>query len=138
MAIHMNGILLLHVSFNSSVLNIDLTLLAYINYAIADPPSVPIITQQASTDDLKTGTIMELTCCSNGIPPPQYMWYKRNMITYDVEFLTNAVGMSSSTLYVPITGVADSGVYICTVFNSAGTEFEEFLVDLSPEGKILL
>lgn len=103
---------------------------------IADPPPIPTITQEASTDDLKTGTIMVLTCCSDAIPPPQYMWYKRNMITYDTELLTNAAGMFTSTLYVPITGIADSGVYICTVFNSAGTEFMETLVDLTPEGKI--
>ena len=33
------------------------------------------------------------------------------------------VGIFSSTLYVPITGVSDSIVYICTVINSAGTSF---------------
>lgn len=103
---------------------------------IADPPPIPTITQEASTDDLKTGTIMVLTCCSDAIPPPQYMWYKLNMITFDTELLTNAVGTFTSTLYVPITGIADSGVYVCTVFNSAGTDFGEILVDLTPEGKI--
>ena len=77
---------------------------------------------------------MTLTCCSDGIPPPQYAWNKVNMITYAPEPLTNAVGVFSSTLYVPIAGVSDSGVYICTAFNSDGTSFAETLVDLSPEG----
>lgn len=57
------------------------------------------------------------------------------MVTYAVEPLDNAVGVFSSSLYVPITGVSDSGVYICTAFNSAGTSFTEILVDLSPQGK---
>ena len=58
------------------------------------------------------------------------------MITYALEPLHNAVGVFSDTLYVPITGVSDSGVYICTAFNSAGTSFTELLVDLSPQGKM--
>ena len=78
---------------------------------------------------------MTLTCCSAGVPPPQYAWYKRNLITFDPELLTNSVGVFSSTLYVPITGAADSGVYICIAFNSGGTSFMEFLVELVPEGK---
>lgn len=135
MAIHMNGILHPHVSLLAPFTCMLFTCI-FMLQIIADPPSDPVITQEASTDDLKTGTIMVLTCCSDAIPPPQYMWYKRNMITYDTEPLTNAAGMFSSTLYVPITGIADSGVYICTAFNSAGTSIMEFLVDLTPEGKI--
>ena len=78
---------------------------------------------------------MALTCCSNGVPPPQYAWLKRNWVTDAVEPLTNAAGLFSSTLYVPITGVSDSGIYACIIFNSAGTSITETLVNLSPEGK---
>ena len=100
----------------------------------ADPPPVPTITQQDPTEDLKTGSIMTLTCCSAGIPPPQYVWYKRNLASADPELMTNAAGVYSSTLYVPITGVVDGGIYVCTAFNSGGSSFQEILVDLSPEG----
>ena len=58
------------------------------------------------------------------------------MTTSEPQLLTNAIGVYSSTLYVPITGATDSGVYRCTVFNSNGTAYAETNVDLILEGKI--
>ena len=104
---------------------------------IADPPPEPSITLNAPIEELKTGTVMALTCCSDGIPPPQYAWNKRNYVSFDLEPLTNAAGIYSSTLYVPITGVTDSGLYACIVVNSGGTTLAEIEVDLSLEGKKL-
>ena len=63
------------------------------------------------------------------------MWYKRNWVSGELELMTNAGGVHSSTLYVPITGVVDGGVYTCTAFNSGGSSYLEMLVDLSPEGE---
>lgn len=109
--------------------------LLYLSHFLDSYYSYPNITLNAPIEEYKTGTIMALTCCSQFDLPSQYAWNKRNMITYDIEPLTNAMGEFSSTLYVPITGVEDSGVYICIAYNVGGVSVGEILIDLTPEGE---
>ncbi|XP_031783300.1 Down syndrome cell adhesion molecule-like protein Dscam2 isoform X4 [Nasonia vitripennis] len=94
-------------------------------------PVPPRFNERMSPAPVKTGDTIVLSCISQGIPPPMYLWF-RESISAGPEMITNSerIHARSGVLVVQQARLEDAGRYVCHANNTAGSERVELEVSI--------
>ena len=78
---------------------------------------------------VKNGETIVLSCISQGIPPPMYLWF-RESVSLGPEMIVNSerVHARSGVLVIQQARPEDAGRYVCHANNTAGSERVELEV----------
>lgn len=93
----------------------------------------PRFNERMNPPPTKIGDTIVLSCISQGIPPPQYLWFRESMGSSNVpEMLLNSerVRTKSGILIIQQARPEDAGRYVCHANNTAGSERVELEVTI--------
>ena len=85
-----------------------------------DPTAPSIIEAPTSQTNLTIGQELTITCIAYGIPPPDIVWTKDNILVTLPVNTTKYQGNVTSVVRVAAVDIAQFGVYRCQANNSEG------------------
>lgn len=91
-------------------------------------PVPPRFNERMIPAPVKTGETIVLSCISQGMPPPMYLWFRENGGGPEMIVNSERVHARAGVLVVQQARVEDAGRYVCHANNTSGSERVELEV----------
>lgn len=91
-------------------------------------PVPPRFNERVSPAPVRTGETAVLSCISQGIPPPNYLWFREKGNGAEVVGNSERVHGRAGVLILQSARPEDAGRYVCHANNTAGSERVELEV----------
>lgn len=100
--------------------------------SISDPhtPVPPRFNERVSPAPIRTGETIVLSCISQGIPPPMYLWFRESVTGTAMIFNSERIYARAGVLVLQSARAEDAGRYVCHANNTAGSEMVELEVSI--------
>lgn len=79
---------------------------------------------------IRTGETIVLSCISQGIPPPMYLWFRESVTGTAMIFNSERIYARAGVLVLQSARAEDAGRYVCHANNTAGSEMVELEVSI--------
>lgn len=79
---------------------------------------------------IRTGETIVLSCISQGIPPPMYLWFRESVTGTAMIFNSERIYTRAGVLVLQSARAEDAGRYVCHADNTAGSERVELEVSV--------
>ncbi|XP_048270397.1 Down syndrome cell adhesion molecule-like protein Dscam2 isoform X5 [Bombus terrestris] len=98
----------------------------------SDPhtPVPPRFNERMSPAPIRTGETIVLSCVSQGIPPPMYLWFRESVTGTAMIFNSERIYARAGALVLQSARAEDAGRYVCHANNTAGSEMVELEVSI--------
>ncbi|XP_061927159.1 cell adhesion molecule Dscam2 isoform X5 [Apis cerana] len=98
----------------------------------SDPhtPVPPRFNERVSPAPIRTGETIVLSCISQGIPPPMYLWFRESVTGTAMIFNSERIYARAGVLVLQSARAEDAGRYVCHANNTAGSEMVELEVSI--------
>ncbi|XP_025160716.1 Down syndrome cell adhesion molecule-like protein Dscam2 isoform X1 [Harpegnathos saltator] len=93
-------------------------------------PSPPRFNERVNPGPIRTGETIVLSCISQGIPPPTYLWFRESVSGTTMVFNSERIHARAGVLVLQSARVEDAGRYVCHANNTAGSERVELEVTI--------
>ncbi|XP_066598053.1 cell adhesion molecule Dscam2-like isoform X1 [Prorops nasuta] len=93
-------------------------------------PVPPRFNERVSPAPVRTGETIVLSCISQGIPPPMYLWFRESVSGTAMITNTERVHAKAGVLILQSARAEDAGRYVCHANNTAGSERVELEVSI--------
>lgn len=93
-------------------------------------PSPPRFNERVNPAAIRTGETIVLSCISQGIPPPTYLWFRESVSGTTMVFNSERIHARAGVLVLQSARVEDAGRYVCHANNTAGSERVELEVSI--------
>ncbi|XP_011345914.1 Down syndrome cell adhesion molecule-like protein Dscam2 isoform X3 [Ooceraea biroi] len=94
-------------------------------------PSPPRFYERMSPGPIsRTGETIVLSCISQGIPPPTYLWFRESVSGTTAITKSERIHARAGVLVLQSARVEDAGRYVCHANNTAGSERVELEVTI--------
>lgn len=100
--------------------------------SVSDPhtPVPPRFNERVSPAPIRTGETIVLSCISQGIPPPMYLWFRESVTGTAMIFNSERIYARAGVLVLQSARAEDAGRYVCHANNTAGSEMVELEVSI--------
>ncbi|CAD1479845.1 unnamed protein product, partial [Heterotrigona itama] len=101
-------------------------------FPFSDPhtPVPPRFNERVSPAPIRTGETIVLSCISQGIPPPMYLWFRESVTGTAMIFNSERIYTRAGVLVLQSARAEDAGRYVCHANNTAGSEMVELEVSI--------
>ncbi|XP_034170916.1 cell adhesion molecule Dscam2 isoform X3 [Osmia lignaria lignaria] len=105
---------------------------SYARLVVTDPHSqvAPRFNERVSPAPIRTGETIVLSCISQGIPPPMYLWFRESVTGTTMIFNSERIYARAGVLVLQSARPEDAGRYVCHANNTAGSEMVELEVSI--------
>ncbi|XP_060818286.1 cell adhesion molecule Dscam2-like isoform X2 [Bombus pascuorum] len=105
---------------------------SYARLVVTDPhtPVPPRFNERMSPAPIRTGETIVLSCVSQGIPPPMYLWFRESVTGTAMIFNSERIYARAGALVLQSARAEDAGRYVCHANNTAGSEMVELEVSI--------
>ncbi|XP_061927158.1 cell adhesion molecule Dscam2 isoform X4 [Apis cerana] len=105
---------------------------SYARLVVTDPhtPVPPRFNERVSPAPIRTGETIVLSCISQGIPPPMYLWFRESVTGTAMIFNSERIYARAGVLVLQSARAEDAGRYVCHANNTAGSEMVELEVSI--------
>ncbi|XP_076760625.1 cell adhesion molecule Dscam2 isoform X1 [Xylocopa sonorina] len=105
---------------------------SYARLVVTDPhsPVPPRFNERVSPPPVRTGETIVLSCISQGIPPPMYLWFRESVTGTATIHNSERVYARAGVLVLQSARPEDAGRYVCHANNTAGSEMIELEVSI--------
>ncbi|XP_076619182.1 cell adhesion molecule Dscam2 isoform X3 [Colletes latitarsis] len=105
---------------------------SYARLMINDQPKPvpPRFNERVSPAPIRTGETIVLSCISQGIPPPTYLWFRESESGTAMIFNSERIHARAGVLVLQSARAEDAGRYVCHANNTAGSERVELEVSI--------
>ncbi|XP_017890990.1 Down syndrome cell adhesion molecule-like protein Dscam2 isoform X2 [Ceratina calcarata] len=105
---------------------------SYARLVVTDPhsPVPPRFNERVSPAPIRTGETIVLSCISQGIPPPMYLWFRESVTGTAMIFNSERIYARAGVLVLQSARPEDAGRYVCHANNTAGSEMVELEVSI--------
>lgn len=93
-------------------------------------PTPPRFNERVNPGPIRTGETIVLSCISQGIPPPTYLWFRESVSGTTIVFNSERIHARDGVLVLQSARVEDAGRYVCHANNTAGSERVELEVTI--------
>ncbi|XP_033338230.2 cell adhesion molecule Dscam2 isoform X4 [Megalopta genalis] len=93
-------------------------------------PVPPRFNERVSPAPIRTGETIVLSCISQGIPPPMYLWFRESVSGSAMIFNSERVHARAGVLVLQSARSEDAGRYVCHANSTAGSERVELEVSI--------
>ncbi|XP_015186972.1 PREDICTED: Down syndrome cell adhesion molecule-like protein Dscam2 isoform X7 [Polistes dominula] len=93
-------------------------------------PVPPRFNERVSPAPIRTGETIVLSCISQGIPPPTYLWFRESVSGTAMIFNSERIHARAGVLILQAARPEDAGRYVCHANNTAGSERVELEVSI--------
>ncbi|XP_076177155.1 cell adhesion molecule Dscam2 isoform X1 [Ptiloglossa arizonensis] len=93
-------------------------------------PVPPRFNERVSPAPIRTGETIVLSCISQGIPPPMYLWFRESVSGTAMIFNSERIHARAGVLVLQPARAEDAGRYVCHANNTAGSERVELEVSI--------
>ncbi|XP_031846326.1 cell adhesion molecule Dscam2 isoform X2 [Nomia melanderi] len=93
-------------------------------------PVSPRFNERVSPAPIRIGETIVLSCISQGIPPPMYLWFRESVSGSAMIFNSERVHAREGVLVLQSARAEDAGRYVCHANNTAGSERVELEVSI--------
>ncbi|XP_026302210.1 Down syndrome cell adhesion molecule-like protein Dscam2 isoform X11 [Apis mellifera] len=93
-------------------------------------PVPPRFNERVSPAPIRTGETIVLSCISQGIPPPMYLWFRESVTGTAMIFNSERIYARAGVLVLQSARAEDAGRYVCHANNTAGSEMVELEVSI--------
>ncbi|XP_076282094.1 cell adhesion molecule Dscam2 isoform X2 [Lasioglossum baleicum] len=93
-------------------------------------PVPPRFNERVSPAPIRTGETIVLSCISQGIPPPMYLWFRESVSGTAMIFNSERVHARAGVLVLQSARAEDAGRYVCHANSTAGSERVELEVSI--------
>ncbi|XP_043471452.1 Down syndrome cell adhesion molecule-like protein Dscam2 isoform X5 [Leptopilina heterotoma] len=90
----------------------------------------PRFNERVSPAPIRTGETIVLSCISQGIPPPMYLWFRESISGNEMIVNSERIHSRAGVLILQSARVEDGGRYVCHANNTAGSESVELEVSI--------
>lgn len=90
----------------------------------------PRFNERVSPAPIRTGETIVLSCISQGIPPPMYLWFRESISGTEMIVNSERIHSRAGVLVLQSARVDDAGRYVCHANNTAGSESVELEVSI--------
>ncbi|XP_012280177.1 Down syndrome cell adhesion molecule-like protein Dscam2 [Orussus abietinus] len=93
-------------------------------------PVPPRFNERVNPAPIRTGDTIVLSCISQGIPPPMYLWFRELVSGTDMIGNSERIHARAGILVLQNARLEDAGRYVCHANNTAGSERVELEVSI--------
>jgi hypothetical protein len=94
-------------------------------------PSPPRFYERVSPGPIsRTGETIVLSCISQGVPPPTYLWFRESVSGTTAITKSERIHARAGVLVLQSARIEDAGRYVCHANNTAGSERVELEVTI--------
>ncbi|KZC07456.1 Down syndrome cell adhesion molecule-like protein Dscam2 [Dufourea novaeangliae] len=93
-------------------------------------PASPRFNERVSPAPIRTGETIVLSCISQGLPPPMYLWFRESVSGTAMIFNSERIHARAGVLVLQSARAEDAGRYVCHANNTAGSERVELEVSI--------